>query len=143
MNDAVLALDKSALEWYNTAAYFKERLVTYMPYIDTVTTVNITPEQEAHLTREFGKAIELISGKSEEWLMLNFNGASRMAFRGVSTSDIAMIDVYLFGKAKDYEYDKLTEKLCETVSSILNVPRNRIYVKYTEQERWGYNGINF
>ena len=33
-----------------------------MPYINTVTTVKITPAQEAELTRQYGKAIELISG---------------------------------------------------------------------------------
>lgn len=114
-----------------------------MPYIDTTTTVKITAEQEASLISEFGKAIELISGKSEEWLMLNFKGDAHMAFRGTTSPDIAMIDVYVFGKAKDSEYDKLTEKLCETVNHILGVPRNRIYVKYTENDHWGYNGFNF
>ena len=114
-----------------------------MPYIDTVTTVKLTAEQESELVREYGKAIELISGKTEEWLMLNFRGESHMAFRGTTTPDIAMIDVYILGKAKDSEYDKLTEKLCETVNHILGVPRNRIYVKYAEYERWGYNGSNF
>lgn len=114
-----------------------------MPYINTVTSVRITPEQEKELTREFGKAIELISGKSEEWLMLDFRDESRMAFRGTASPDIAMLDVSVFGKAKDSEYDKLTEKLCETVNRVLGVPRNRIYVKYTEIEHWGYNGVNF
>jgi phenylpyruvate tautomerase PptA (4-oxalocrotonate tautomerase family) len=114
-----------------------------MPYIDTLTTVKITPEQEAELVSAYGKAIELIEGKTEDWLMLNFKGESRMAFRGTTSPDIAMIDVYILGKAKDSEYDKLTEKLCEIVTTVLGVPRNRIYVKYAEYERWGYNGTNF
>ena len=114
-----------------------------MPYIDTVTSVKITPEQEAELISEYGKAIELIAGKTEDWLMLNFKGESRMAFRGTTSPDIAMLDVYVFGKARDAEYDKLTGKLCEIVSSVLGVPRNRIYVKYAEYEHWGYNGTNF
>ena len=114
-----------------------------MPYIDTLTTVKITPEQEAELISAFGKAIELIEGKTEDWLMLNFKGESRMAFRGTTSPDIAMVDVFILGKAKDSEYDKLTEKLCEIVNTVLGVPRNRIYVKYAEYERWGYNGTNF
>lgn len=120
----------------------KGRIFT-MPYIDTVTTIKLTTEQEEELKTEFGKAIELISGKSEEWLMLNFRGGCHMAFRGTTTPDIAMLDVCVFGKAKDSEYDKLTEKLCEVVNHVLGVPRNRIYVKYAEYEHWGYNGINF
>ena len=114
-----------------------------MTFIETKTTVKIGAEQEEALRCELGKAIELISGKSEEWLMLNFVPECRMAFRGTPTPDIAMIDVQLLGKGKDSEYDKLTECICEMVNRILNVPRNRIYVKYTELERWGYNGIIF
>lgn len=114
-----------------------------MPFIETKTTVKITSEDEKTLRAELGKAIELIAGKSEEWLMLNFEDSCRMAFRGTDTPDIAMIDVQLLGKAKDSEYDKLTERICEIINRILNVPRNRIYVKYTEFEHWGYNGVNF
>ena len=114
-----------------------------MPYINTVTTVKITPEQEAELTRQYGKAIELIAGKSEEWLMLNFQGGSNMAFRGTTAPDIALIEVDILGKARDPEYDSLTEKLCEVANTILGVPRNRIYVKYSDYEHWGYNGTNF
>ena len=114
-----------------------------MPYINTVTTVKITPEQENELTRQYGKAIELIAGKSEEWLMLNFQGESHMAFRGTTSPDIAIIEVDILGKARDPEYDNLTERLCEVINTVLGVPRNRIYVKYNEYEHWGYNGTNF
>ncbi len=114
-----------------------------MPFIETKTTVKITPEQENDLKNEFGKAIELIAGKSEQWLMLNFEPECRMAFKGTTSPDIAIIDVQLLGKAKDSEYDKLTEKICEIINRILSVPGNRIYVKYTEFEHWGYDGINF
>ncbi len=114
-----------------------------MPFIETKTTVKISAEQESTLRAELGDAIELIAGKSEEWLMLNFVAECRMAFRGTTTPDIALIDVQLLGKAKDGEYDKLTERICEIVNRVLSVPRNRIYVKYTEFEHWGYNGMNF
>lgn len=114
-----------------------------MPFIETKTTVKISKEQEKELREEFGKAIEIISGKSEKWLMLDFEDGKRMAFRGSVTPDIAIIDVHIFGKASESEYAKLTARLCETVNRILNVPTNRIYVKYTESEHWGYDGFNF
>lgn len=114
-----------------------------MPFIETKTTAKITAEQESELRAELGKAIELIAGKSEEWLMLNFEDECRMAFRGTTAPDIAMVDVQILGKAKDSEFDKLTERICEIVNHVLNVPRNRIYVKYSEYDHWGYNGINF
>jgi hypothetical protein len=114
-----------------------------MPFIQTKTTVKISAEQENALRSELGKAIELFSGKTEEWLMLEFAGECRMAFRGTALPDMAMIDVALLGKAKDVDYDRFTGAVCEMVNRILNVPRNRIYVKYSEIDHWGYNGINF
>ena len=114
-----------------------------MPFIETKTTVKMTAEQENTLKNEYGKAIELIAGMTEEWLMLNFESDCHMAFRGTTSPDMAIVDVQLLGKAKDSEYDKLTERICEIVNNVLSVPRNRIYVKYSEFDHWGYNGINF
>lgn len=112
-----------------------------MPYIDLKASAVIDEKAEKILVSEFGKAIELIPGKSEEWLMLNIEGGKHMAFKG--TPGAAMVDVHVFGKAKDSEYEKLTGKICETVSAVLGIPKNRIYVKYSEYQHWGYNGSNF
>ena len=114
-----------------------------MPFIDTKTTKIITKEQEKELTRAFGEAITLIRGKSEEWLMLNFTDNCRMAFRSDSETDSAILEVKIFGKATDGEYSALTSKLCEIMSSVLGIRKDRIYVKYEEIDVWGYNGFNF
>lgn len=114
-----------------------------MPYIDTKTSAIITKDQKDRLIKEFGAAIELIPGKSEEWLMLNFDGGCRMAFRGISDVPCAMIDVQIFGKTTDQAYDALTERICTIINDTLQIPSDRIYVKYTEKDRWGYNGFNF
>lgn len=113
-----------------------------MPYINTVTTVNITNEQKEKLTQAFGKAIELIPGKSEEWLMLRFAGGEMMAFRG-DHSPCAMLEVEIFGRANPRDLDALTEELCKITSDILAIDSNRIYVKYEEIDNWGYDGANF
>ena len=113
-----------------------------MPYINLNTTVEITDDKKKLLTESFGSAIELIPGKSEEWLMLNFVGGAAMAFKG-SFEDCAMIEVEIFGKASGESYDALTEALCNTVSEALGVNKNRIYVKYEEIDNWGWNGMNF
>jgi len=41
-----------------------------MPFIDTKTNVTITKEKEKELKERLGKAISIIPGKSESWLML-------------------------------------------------------------------------
>ena len=64
-----------------------------MPFINLKTTAEISKENEEQLKADFGKKIALIPGKSESWLMLNFEDKCRMAFRGESNPDIAMIEV--------------------------------------------------
>jgi len=113
-----------------------------MPYINTTVSVSIPKNVEKELAREFGRAITLIRGKTEKWLMLNFTENSRMYFDG-SDAPAAMVEVQIFGSASDSEYDALTARMCEIVSEKLSVAPDRVYVKYEEYDRWGWNGGNF
>ncbi len=113
-----------------------------MPFINTRTSAEISKEQEIQLKEKMGKAISLI-GKSESWLMLNFEDNCRLYFKGDSSKDMAILEVALFGKATDSQYDALTEELTNNISSVLNIDPSCIYVKYEEVDHWGYNGFNF
>jgi len=114
-----------------------------MPFINLKTSVKIDESKEAILRKEFGKIITLIPGKTESWLMLNFEDKCRMAFRGNADSDTAFVSVDLLGGASDKAYADMTHAICTTVSCVLGVPFNRIYVKYGEYTHWGYAGENF
>ena len=114
-----------------------------MPYIDLKTTVKISAENEETLRKEFGKIITLIPGKTEAWLMLNFDDKCRMAFKGNADSDTAIVSVDLLGTASEKAYADMTHAICTTVSYVLGVPFNRVYVKYAEYSHWGYAGENF
>ena len=113
-----------------------------MPYIATKTNVKISADNEARMRAALGKAIEAIRGKSERWLMLSFTDEVRMAFRG-ETAPTAMIEVEIFGSASGAEYDDLTARITGIVSEELNIPKDRIYIKYEEIDTWGWNGANF
>ena len=113
-----------------------------MPYIHTKTNVAVSAEKEFKLKAELGKAISIIPGKSERWLMLNFTENERMWFAG-DDSPCAMLEVELFGGTSDSVYDSLTEKLTEIVSDELGISPSRVYVKYEEIDHWGWNSANF
>lgn len=113
-----------------------------MPYIHTKTNVKITEEKEIALKSELGKAIALIPGKTERWLMLNFTDSERMWFAG-ENSPTAILEVELLGSADDSEYDLLTRKLTEIISAELDIDPSRVYIKYEEIEHWGWNSSNF
>lgn len=112
-----------------------------MPLITTKSSAEISAEKEISLKEKFGKAIELI-GKSENWLMVDFQDNCRLYFKGTAEPS-AMIEIDLFGRATDSGYDALTEKVTEIINEELNIPKDRIYVKYNEISHWGYSGFNF
>ena len=113
-----------------------------MPFIDTKTTVKIDKETELRLKAEFAKAIELIPGKSERWLMLNFSDCCHMYFAG-SDEPSAILEVKIFGSASEESYARLTKALTEIICRELGLAPTRVYVKYEEISTWGFAGENF
>lgn len=114
-----------------------------MPYISTKTNVVISKEKERILKEKLGKAIELIPGKSENWLMLAFEGEKALYFKGDDSNNIAFVEVKLFGKSTKEAYAALTKEITEIVSEELSISPDKIYVKYEEVSIWGWNGANF
>jgi phenylpyruvate tautomerase PptA (4-oxalocrotonate tautomerase family) len=114
-----------------------------MPYISTKTTVTIDSEKREAIKSKLGKAIELIPGKSENWLMISFDDACPMYFKGSNEKPLAFLEVKLFGKASEEAYRKLTKAITEIIHEELSIQPDCIYVKYEEVSTWGWNGNNF
>lgn len=113
-----------------------------MPFINTKTNVKITEADREILKSEFGKAIELV-GKSERWLMLNFEDDCKMYFKGESSSPIAFVDVSVFGKSTDEGCENMTKEICSVLNRVLSIPADKVYVKYSGTTQWGWNNMNF
>lgn len=114
-----------------------------MPYICTKTNVTISEDKEKAIKTKLGKAIQLIPGKSENWLMVAFEDQCSLYFQGNSDQAIAFVEVKLFGSANASAYDKLTAEITKILKEELNIAPNQIYVKYEEVQNWGWNGNNF
>ena len=113
-----------------------------MPFINTCVTTEITHEKEEILKAKLGKALSLI-GKPEAYLMLNFSENCRLWFAGTNDEDAAFVEVALLHSAPKASYEKLTKAICDILNEELSIPTNRIYVKYSETEFWGYDGFMF
>ena len=114
-----------------------------MPYIDLKTTCNLDNAKKESLKTQFGKAIESFPGKTENWLMVNIEDEKDMWFGGENSTGCCMADIAIFGKATGEAYNKMTSAMTVILSAELNIPPNRIYIKYSEYDRWGWNGGNF
>ena len=114
-----------------------------MPFIETKTNVIVTKEKEEELKERLGKAISIIPGKSENWLMLAIEGDVPMFFKGDGSQPTAFIEVKIFGDASRDTYNKMTKELTAIYSDILGVSPDRMYIRYFGSEDWGWNGNNF
>ena len=114
-----------------------------MPYINTTVTKTLTDADTEALTAAFGRAIEKIPGKTEEWLMLNFEGGSKMAFRGDRTGEYCYLEVSILGSSDRESYNSLVAALTEAVTERLGIAPSNIYVKIEEAELWGWRGELF
>lgn len=113
-----------------------------MPYIQTRTNIAVSEEKEAAVKEKLGEAISLL-GKSESWLMVEFEENCHLYFRGEKASPLAFVDIRLFGKAGRDAYAKMTARVTEIIEEELSIPGDSIYVQYQEVDHWGYNGNNF
>lgn len=113
-----------------------------MPFISTKTTESINSEKRELIKSKLGKAIELIPGKTENWLMLSFDDNCSMYFKGSSESPLAFVEVKLLGSASRSAYENLTEAITSILNEELGIKSDCIYIKYEECETWGWNGSN-
>ena len=114
-----------------------------MPYIEANLSCKLTDDKINELKSGFGKVIECIPGKTENWLMVNIRDDSKIFFKGNCDDETAFISVEIFGKASQSAYDNLTSQITALVSKTASIPEDRIYVNYREVDTWGWNGNNF
>lgn len=111
-----------------------------MPYIKTSTNINIDDIKLSNIKSKMGEAIRLM-GKSEDWLMLEFNDNAKMYFKGNKDNPIAFLDVKVLGSVNNS--NEMTMELTNIISSELGIAPNNIYISYQGYSEWGYNGNNF
>lgn len=113
-----------------------------MPYINSKISTPLSKEQEIQIKEQLGKAIELLPGKSESWLMLGFEPETSLYFRGNNSQPTAFVEVSVFGSDNRSAFEKLTKEICRIYGEILGIPADRIYIKYQAVPNWGWNGSN-
>lgn len=113
-----------------------------MPYIDLNTNIEINKDLVEEIKSKFGELIEILPGKSEDWLMVKISQNNKMFFKG-SNDALIMVEVKIYGSASKNSLDKFTSEMMDYLSNKLKVNKNRIYINYSFSENWGWNGFNF
>ncbi|MDR1643787.1 MAG: tautomerase family protein [Clostridiales bacterium] len=111
-----------------------------MPFISTKTNVSITPGKETTLKEKLGQAIAIIPGKSEGNLMLSFEEACQMYYKGDNEESLGYVDVKLFGAAEKEDLEKFVAEVAKAYKEVLGIEPENLYVSFTETEKWSWNG---
>lgn len=111
-----------------------------MPFIKTKVSCALTYEQESTLKSRFGKAIELVPGKSEAYLLLAFESDCRLWLGGARDKPIAYIEAAVFGNERHRGYEAFTAAITNAITDILQIPPDRVYIKFEDIAAWGVGG---
>ena len=112
-----------------------------MPFVIARVNVPVNHEQEQQIKAHLGRAIELVPGKTEQYLMIGFEDNYRFWLRGDDSQKAAYIEVSIFGNEEHCGYKALTYEITKAFFEVLEIPPENIYIKYDDIHVWGVNGI--
>ena len=113
-----------------------------MPFINVKTNESVSDDKAENIKAQLGQAITAIPGKSEGWLMVGIEPEYKLWFKGTNEA-AAMVEVSIYGGASHNALTTLTSHITGILTDQLGISSDRIYVKYSEVENWGWNGSNF
>ena len=114
-----------------------------MPFIHSKVNVKTTADQQQEIKTRLGRAISILPGKSESWLMVNLEDEQKMYFRGDDSEPLAFISVNCYGSADENAFRKMTAELTKIYGDVLGIKPDNMYIKYDASMYWGWNGSNF
>lgn len=112
-----------------------------MPLLTVYASVRLNQPQA--LVQQLSRFTAELLGKSESYVMIHIQDNQRMGFAGNDAPCALMVLESL-----DLPQDKTPDyssRLCEYASQQLEIPTNRIYIKFSSPERhlWGWDGRTF
>lgn len=112
-----------------------------MPFIKIHTSCPISSEQELQIKTIIGKAIELVPGKTEKYLLLKFESDCHLWLRGKCDEPIAYIEAAIFGNEGHFGYEAFTKEVTRVLADVLQIPPDNIYIRYDDISSWTVRGI--
>lgn len=114
-----------------------------MPFINVKTNVQLDKAEKIMIQEKLSKAISLIPGKSDSYLMCAVEDSISMMFHRDSDINLAFVEVKLLGSSTKDAYTDLTAEICNILKDEAGVDGSNCYVKFEEVKYWGMNGFMF
>lgn len=112
-----------------------------MPFLIAKINVPIDSEQEIQLKSRLGKAIELIPGLNEKFLLFGVENC-KIYLRG---DDIptAYVEFSVFGRENHVGYENFAAAVTKIFVDVLKIPPQNVYMKFSDITAWSVAGNFF
>ena len=105
-----------------------------MPFLIAKVNVPVDAKQETKLKSQLGKAIELLPGLSEKYLLVDLETDCHMYLRGKKSEPVAYIEVSIFGNDKHIGY----ENFCRSARYPANERLYKIFRHCRLECQWNF-----
>ncbi len=111
-----------------------------MPFLISKVNIPISPEQEQELKSKHGKALELVPGKSEEYLFLCVEDQCRLWLRGDSSRPMGYLTVSIFGNESHAGYREFSAAVTDIYRDLFEIAPEDFYIKFDDITAWSVGG---
>jgi phenylpyruvate tautomerase len=116
-----------------------------MPFLSLFSSA-VQPEEPglSRMLKDFSSLLARELGKPERYVMVGLTPRLQMSFAGSSES-ACYAELKNVGRLDPEKVEHLSEVLCDAIAKALAVPRNRIYIEFTNADGalWGFDGGTF
>ena len=114
-----------------------------MPILKVRTNVTLPTDLQLAFMKRASKAVALMLGKPERYVMISLDTGGAMLFAG-EEAPLAYLELKSIGLPDDRTRE-FSSELCRLVSGEFDIPAERIYIEFTDAPRsmWGWNGAFF
>src|SRR5947209_6420248 len=108
-----------------------------MPLLRLETTVSLADDQKKQMLAALSELVAGAIGKPEQYVMVSLNPANILM--AGQPGHAAFVDIRSIGGLGGNVNRQLSQKICDLLKKILNVPPDRIYLNFSDIEanNWG------
>ena len=111
-----------------------------MPYINIHITSRLNDDQKDLMKSKLGELITMISGKSEDVLMIGIQDKMTIYFAGEKKEKAAFVDIRLFGASPDEEKIDFSRAVFALLDEHFGISGDSLFLTYIESDNWGFKG---
>ena len=115
-----------------------------MPFIKVQSTASPDSKTVGTLLESLSAKLAQHLGKPESYVMTAFEGNVPMTFAG-TPDRVCFLEIKSIGTMKPEQTQAMSQDFCQTVTRVLEIPSDRIYIEFADAERhlWGWKGTTF